>query len=315
MYIADRNNSLGGVAKLIGVTKHQRSNQLALVIEYFTESNLRTFLKHGLLNWNVRCKILQNIALGLAVVHLSNVIHCDLHSGNILCNSNELHTLNPVISDFGLSKVYNQTTSHSKGSYGIIPYMAPELLRGHPYTEESDVYALGMILWELSSGEPPFYDRSHNVNLMLDICYGVRPPIINGTPDLWVELMEKCWDANPANRPTAYEVWREVQKWNMNQFTTFDQFSREQSQSLLPKCHPRSVYTSRFIPSISVLEEYSKEKNLNIDQIDDAEWEKIVSTMLNYLLKIIYGNLIVTNQYYYDSCSWLRWHQNGNACK
>ena len=48
------------------------------------------------------------------------------------------------------------------GSYGVIPYMVPELLWGRPHSKASDMYAFGMIMWELSAGEPPFSDCEHN---------------------------------------------------------------------------------------------------------------------------------------------------------
>ncbi|GET53874.1 kinase-like domain-containing protein [Rhizophagus irregularis DAOM 181602=DAOM 197198] len=59
---------------------------------------------------------------------------------------------------------------------------------------------------ELSSGKPPFYNKKHNLSLALSICNGSRPEFGNGTPGFYKKLAYKCMDANPGERPTAYEL-------------------------------------------------------------------------------------------------------------
>jgi serine/threonine protein kinase len=156
--------------------------------------------------------------------------------------------------------------------------MAPEVLRGQAHSKASDVYAVGMIMWELSSGEPPFNNRSHNHHLIWDICNGVRPPILESTPQCWVELMKQCWDDDPDKRPTAREVWVALTDWECDeQFDALFPEGEAQPRAQQPTMHPRSVYTSRFIPSISALETYANARNLEIREMGDDEWETIVS--------------------------------------
>jgi serine/threonine protein kinase len=262
-------------------------------MEYYADANLRSFQQHQLPSWWNRYWILRRIADGLYRAHGENIIHCDLHSGNILCNDWSVGFDNPVISDFGLSKnIINQSSTPSNGSYGIISYMAPELLRGQAHTKASDVYALGMIMWELSSGEPPFNNRSHTVNLMLDICNGVRPSIIKGTPGCWVQLMKQCWDNDPAKRSSAEQIYDTVCDWKFSkQFALFsDGEARPRGQQ--PTMHPRSVYTSRFIPPLSALETYAKTRNLELNDIDDDEWDTMVSDITSRLL---YGGTYIAS--------------------
>ena len=84
------------------------------------------------------------------------ISHCDFHDGNIL-NWNSLS----FISDLGLCQ---PTTSFKKGDiYGVIPFMAPEVLRGKPYTLASDIYSFSMIMWEFTSGFSPFNNRAHDL--------------------------------------------------------------------------------------------------------------------------------------------------------
>ena len=91
--------------------------------------------------------------------------------------------------------------------------MAPEVLRGKPYTPASDIYSFAMIMWELTSLVPPFDDRAHDFHLSLSICKGERPEIIDGTPQCYINLMKKCWDLDPLKRPTASELNFIIKNW------------------------------------------------------------------------------------------------------
>src|SRR2546429_461927 len=82
--------------------------------------------------------------------------------------------INSYISDFGLSGPANKQKSDDK-IYGILPYIAPEVLNGKLYTLSSDIYSFGVVMAELSSGNTPFHDKKRDLNLALDICNGFRP--------------------------------------------------------------------------------------------------------------------------------------------
>src|SRR5437762_8485772 len=71
-----------------------------------------------------------------------------------------------------------------------------------------------MIMWELTSGVPPFDDRAHDFHLSLSICKGERPEIINGTPQCYIDLMKKCWDLDPLKRPPTSELKFIIENWN-----------------------------------------------------------------------------------------------------
>ena len=90
--------------------------------------------------------------------------------------------------------------------------MAPEVLRGKPYTNAADIYSFGIIMWEFTSGIPAFCDRSHDFNLSLDICKGSRPKIVENTE--YSILMERCWDPDPNKRPTADKLVEILSCWS-----------------------------------------------------------------------------------------------------
>src|SRR5581483_11241944 len=98
--------------------------------------------------------------------------------------------------------------------YGVIPFVAPEVLKGEGYTDKADVYGFGMIMWEIISGEPPFIDREYDECLMYDISMKeLRPPIPEYAPEPYVNLMQNCWDPIPDNRPTAEQLKNHFWNW------------------------------------------------------------------------------------------------------
>lgn len=87
--------------------------------------------------------------------------------------------------------------------------MAPGLLKSdpHPYSYASDIYSLGMIMWELTTGHKPFHDQQHGPKLILDILDGKRPEITEDTPECWANLMKQCWHPDPSQRPTIDRIF------------------------------------------------------------------------------------------------------------
>ncbi|RGB32985.1 kinase-like domain-containing protein, partial [Rhizophagus diaphanus] len=142
----------------------------------------------------------------LQSLHKLGYCHKDFHSGNILqIYDDKVESYVTYISDFGLSGPSNKQKTDGK-ICGVLPYIAPEVLNGEPYTLSSDIYSFGVIITELSSGKPPFYKRKHDINLALEICNGLRPEFGKGTPEIYKKLAYKCMSANPDQRPTADEL-------------------------------------------------------------------------------------------------------------
>src|ERR1051325_6698310 len=134
-------------------------------------------------------------------IHKRNYIHHDLHSGNIL-SYNIRYSL---VGDLGLCQQLKEKDDANE-IFGVIPYLAPEVLSGRLCTKASDIYSFGMIMWEHTTGKKPFHDRSHDHYLMLDILEGERPEITEDTPEFFANLMKKCWDPKPENRPILWEI-------------------------------------------------------------------------------------------------------------
>ncbi|RIB21695.1 hypothetical protein C2G38_2298816 [Gigaspora rosea] len=118
------------------------------------------------------------------------------------------------VTDLGLSKSLKE--SASKGEiYGVMPYIAPEILLGEEYTQAADIYSLGIIMTELSTGKRPFHGSPFNSGLALNICNGLRPGFSEKTPKCYIELANQCMDSNPRNRPSAKDISSKFSKWRM----------------------------------------------------------------------------------------------------
>jgi serine/threonine protein kinase len=153
-----------------------------MVLHYYRGGNLRNTLMNDL-NYNTKILYLLVIINGLLNIHDSGKIHKDFHSGNILLVTGDYDDdiIMPVISDLGLCQpVNNEEQSVKKGIYGVIPYMAPEVLRGYQYTKAADIYSFGIIMNELMSEGIPYNDIPHDHVLVVKICKGFRPKISKG---------------------------------------------------------------------------------------------------------------------------------------
>ncbi|CAB4433086.1 unnamed protein product [Rhizophagus irregularis] len=195
-----QNNSL----KFYGITKDPETEEFMMVMEYAKDGNLRNVLSSDFnkILWVTKIRYLYFSAMDLKNLHELGYFHRDFHSGNILNISGASY-----ISDFGLSGQLNEQNLDNK-IYGVLPYIAPEVLNREPYTLSSDIYSFGVVMTELSSGKPPFHKRKHDISLALKICNGLRPEFGKGTPEIYKKLAHRCMNANPNQRPTANELYK-----------------------------------------------------------------------------------------------------------
>ena len=87
------------------------------------------------------------------------------------------------------------TRDKERGFYGNLFYAAPELIqKDQPHSKESDVFSIGMIMHEVETGSPPEFDT------------GDRPKLPPNLPESYRQIMEKCLDPEPTNRPSTKEL-------------------------------------------------------------------------------------------------------------
>jgi serine/threonine-protein kinase len=150
-----------------------------------------------------------DIATGMAVAHQAGIVHRDLKPANVLIDNSGLLK----IVDFGVAAAQSQTdTQLTKTGYviGSPKYMAPEQILGKKVDERADIYSLGVILYELFSGIPP-YSRGDHMSVMYQHVQGkARPPIeINkALPVELSNLVMKCMSLDKAKRAQSMDELR-----------------------------------------------------------------------------------------------------------
>jgi serine/threonine-protein kinase len=150
-----------------------------------------------------------DIATGMAVAHQAGIVHRDLKPANVLIDNSGLLK----IVDFGVAAAQSQTdTQLTKTGYviGSPKYMAPEQILGKKVDERADIYSLGVILYELISGVPP-YSRGDHMSVMYQHVQGkARPPIeINkALPVELSNLVMKCMSLDKAKRAQTMDELR-----------------------------------------------------------------------------------------------------------
>ncbi|KAF9160295.1 hypothetical protein DFQ26_005701, partial [Actinomortierella ambigua] len=185
----------------------RQDNEISLITDFAEGGSLNDAIRDSrVADWRVKERIAQEIANGLAYIHHEDIIHRDLKSDNVLLTG----LMEVKLCDFGLAVVKKSSGSHStEVMRGTVRWLAPELLRAAKpsYTNKSDIYALGMVMWEMAAMcALPFKNIDNNFVVAEAVHGGEREQLPDNTPldyQRWVEL---CWRQDPSDRPQAHEV-------------------------------------------------------------------------------------------------------------
>jgi serine/threonine protein kinase len=142
------------------------------------------------------------IAAGIDAMHASGLIHRDIEPANILLDGDDF----PLVSDFGLCKVRDDRKLTLPGqALGTPHYMAPEQIRGDDSLPESDVYALGCVVWECLTGKPPFASVT-GMRVLFAHLHDPLPNLEQERPDIpapVVRAINRALEKDPAARPSS----------------------------------------------------------------------------------------------------------------
>ncbi|KAK3269615.1 Fatty acid 2-hydroxylase [Cymbomonas tetramitiformis] len=135
--------------------------------------------------------------LGLMHIHSKRIIHRDIKSLNLFLDKND----DIKVGDMGIAKVLSNSTIFAKTIVGTPYYLSPELCEDKPYNEKSDIWALGVVLYEMATGSHPF-DAQNEGALIRKILRGTYAPVQNRSAGL-VEIIKQCLTMNPQRRPDS----------------------------------------------------------------------------------------------------------------
>jgi serine/threonine protein kinase len=172
--------------------------ELYLVMEYLVGTSLSSELARGSMQLSRGVDILEQMCAALARAHDLGVVHRDLKSDNILLTSRGGRKDFVKILDFGLAHLAMDPRLAPKGAvFGTPEYMAPEQARGEEATAQSDLYALGVLFFEMLTGQLPF--RSDDRETLLEMQRtsiaprprSIRPDVLPAAESIVVKLLEK----------------------------------------------------------------------------------------------------------------------------
>ena len=190
------------------------SSWLGLVVEYCSGGDLRAALDAddaASIDEAQRRSWLSDISMGMAYLYSKGVEHRDLKSLNVLLDG----ARRCKVTDFGLSKSEDLNTAATQstmggGAKGTPAYMAPELLDSNTFTEKTDVYAYGMIVFEVLTGDNPWRGLNQ-MQIMMQVCIKKERPTIDvDAPADLVALMQRSWDHEPDARPDFAAIKAEL---------------------------------------------------------------------------------------------------------
>ena len=199
------------------VSTTRQLDDLWLVLEFCDGGSLKDKLMSGLLGVDVlgvdaASGALLGIARGMQYMHEKGCIHGDLNSNNILLQSGSEPFVCKVC-DFGLMRTTADWTKTFKSTmaFGTLTHMAPELLRDGQLSPQVDVYAFGLLAWEVLHGQSAFSDKPAALISTL-VMQGDRPEIRADLPAYLKDVIGSCWVQSSHKRPTWTAVINGLEK-------------------------------------------------------------------------------------------------------
>ncbi|EXX77178.1 uncharacterized protein OCT59_007092 [Rhizophagus irregularis] len=278
-----------GIAKFDPENDDVQSKNYLLVMEYADSGPLKNYLKENFnnLTWDDKYNLAYQLACAVLCLHNEGIVHRDLHSGNILVHQNTIK-----LSDFGLSKRIESSSNTQSNPFRIIPYVDPKKFSERrknknstqifSLNEKSDIYSVGVLFWEISSGQLPFYTKGekYDIDLAIEISQGLREEPIPDTPEDYIKIYTECWNGEPDNRPTTNQVVE-----TLKEIITKTNITTENNIST-----SLNTDNSLYWEMSQIIQNFNK---MNIKEIvpaniiiEDCPFE-IVNNIVNYIFKMV----------------------------
>ncbi len=183
------------------------------VLRYYPEGSMADIIRNGRLGPEKAGSLIHDIAKGLKFLHENRIVHRDLKPSNILIAKRPDGTLVAKISDFGISRQLTDDETLTLQASATISYASPEQLRGERPSPASDVWSLGVIIYQVLTGRLPFSAGEHDPNSMMgraavitEISSGHLPADISALPAPWNRVLPSLLAGNPSERMPLDEL-------------------------------------------------------------------------------------------------------------
>jgi hypothetical protein len=183
-----------------------------LILEYCDKKSIKYGLVHNTFDksWINILLTLRDVVYALKYMHDHNVTHGDLNTNNIMLKSDPQDPRGFVakVADFGLAQSmfsWQQKTKVTM-SFGTVTHQPPELLQRGELSQQTDIYALGIVMYELYTGEQPYKNEKQGAIINKVSKFNLRPVFPSGTPEEYRLLAQQCWHARATERPGIMQI-------------------------------------------------------------------------------------------------------------
>ena len=181
-----------------------------IVMEYVPGRTLKDRIRQeGHLSVSESLRVAREIAEALAHAHANNLVHCDIKPHNILMMADG----HAKVADFGIARAVTESTmTYSGNVIGSVHYFSPEQAKGTMITPKSDVYSLGVVLYEMLTGKLPF-TGDNPVSIAVKHLQEEPVPVRQidpAIPPVVEAIVSKAMSKDPAMRPTSAELVQDI---------------------------------------------------------------------------------------------------------
>jgi serine/threonine protein kinase len=191
------------------------ASTFALVTEYCCRGSLYDLLvrKNKRLPLITLVQMARDVALGLLHLHKEHVVHRDVAARNILVGKN----YEVYVADFGLArtKAAEARAATTTQTFGPIAWMAPEALQNLEYSEATDAFSFGVLLWEMMARKRPWAGLD-GAQIVASVTSNMRPQIPKDCDPMFKQIIKQCWKHNPAKRPSFEQVVKSFVAYHKN---------------------------------------------------------------------------------------------------
>ena len=208
------------IVQVFDVSASEDANYI--VMELIDGISLKQYMEvKGILNWKETLHFATQIAKGLEHAHSRGIVHRDIKPHNVMVLKNG----SVKVMDFGIAQVMNKSNTLTKEALGSVHYISPEQAKGSFTDSRSDIYSLGVVMFEMMTGRPP-YDGDSPVAVAIQHINGGAPRPTSLNPNIPVgmeQIIMKAMELEPKDRySSATELLSDLEEFRKNPALTFD---------------------------------------------------------------------------------------------